>query len=129
MKRLLAVTTAAAALMFAGSAGYAQDLEMPQIYVMQDSSGQRMVMTSDNPQGSSLLVGEAGAVPGDCPAGSFYETESSVIIACGDDTAMFDLQAPEAGAMMMSGEAFPQGAMVGIPRESGEQKQGDTTTQ
>lgn len=123
MKKSLAVTAAAAALVFATAAG-AQDAPM---YVMQDASGARMVMGGEAP--APLIMGTDGAKPADCPAGSFYEGAQAQIFPCEGESEGFTMMAPEAGTMMPDGQPWPEGAMLmqpnGMPAgESGTQKSG-----
>ena len=123
MKNFLAVTTAAAALMFATAAS-AQD---PQLYVTQDASGARMVMGGEAP--APLMMGTDGAKPADCPPGSFYEGAQAQIFPCEGESEGFTMMAPETGTMMPDGQPWPEGAMLmqpnGMPAgESGTQKSG-----
>jgi hypothetical protein len=55
--------------------------------------------------------------PADCPPGTYYEAANERIASC-DDDAMFEMVAPEAGSMMPSGEAWPEGAMMLDYREN-----------
>ncbi len=123
MKKFLAVTAAAAALVFATAAS-AQDAPM---YVTQDASGARMVMGGEAP--APLMMGTDGAKPADCPAGSFYEGAQAQIFPCEGESEGFTMMAPETGTMMPDGQPWPEGAMLmqpnGMPAgESGTQKSG-----
>ena len=125
MRKFLAVTTAAAALVFATAAN-AQD---PQLYVTQDASGTRMIMGGEMAEGAPLLMGDAGNRPADCPAGSFYEGAQAQIFPCEGESEGFTMMAPETGTMMPDGQPWPEGAMLmqpnGMPAgESGTQKSG-----
>jgi hypothetical protein len=102
-------TTAAAALMLTMSVAAAQDSQM---YVTTDSSGSRMVMGGDMSEGAPLVMGENGAAPAECPAGTFYEGPQNQIFACDNQSTAYTLSEPEEGMMMSSGEAYPEGAMV-----------------
>ena len=124
MKKFLAVTAAAAALVFA-TAATAQDAAP--MYVTQDASGARMVMGGEAP--APLMMGTDGAKPADCPAGSFYEGAQAQIFPCEGESEGFTMMAPETGTMMPDGQAWPEGAMLmqpnGMPAgESGTQKSG-----
>ncbi len=128
MKRFLAVTTAAAALMFATAAS-AQDAPM---YVTQDASGNRMVMGGEMAEGAPLMMGDNGNRPADCPAGSYYEGAQAQVFPCEGESEGFTMMAPDAASMMPDGQPWPQGAMMlqpnGMPvGESGTQKAGDTS--
>jgi hypothetical protein len=125
MRKFLAVTTAAAALVFATAAN-AQD---PQLYVTQDAAGTRMIMGGEVAEGAPLLMGDAGNRPGDCPAGSFYEGAQGQIFPCEGESLGFTMMAPDAGTMMSNGSPWPEGAMLMQPNgtavgESGQQKGG-----
>jgi hypothetical protein len=126
MKKFLAVTTAAAALMLATAAN-AQDT---QLYVTQDASGNRVVMGGANAEGAPILMGTAGAAPSDCPAGQFYEDSRQMVVPC-EGGAEFGMMAPGAGMMMPDGQPYPEGAMLLQPNttpvgDSGTQKSTDS---
>jgi hypothetical protein len=104
MKKTFALTAAAAALMFAGSANAAW-------YVTEGSDGSRIVVNSENMTETALLSGTGGAAPADCPAGSFYDGAQDQVFAC-DGGTTFNMVEPEAGAMMESGEPYPQGSFL-----------------
>ena len=104
MKNAFALTAAAAALVFAGSANAAW-------YVTEGSDGSRMVMNSEDMTETALLAGADGAAPTDCPAGSFYEGEQGQVFACEGGTT-FNMVEPEAGTVMESGERYPQGSFL-----------------
>ena len=127
MRKMLAVTTAAAALMFAAGPSFAQDTtsntgaatnEMGSMYVTGEGENM-MVMGGDNAEGARVLRGENFAEPEDCPEGSYYMSAENQITACGEGGASFDVTTE-------SMEGMPQGAMALRPRESGEQKQSDS---
>ena len=124
MKKFLAISVASAALMLSG-ASYAQNAD-GEWYVQETASGEQRIFGGGNPEGAPLLEGVNGAAPADCPEGSFYRTGDNSIAACGEGGAAFDLTAPEAGSMMSSGEAWPEGAMLMRPKESGAQKSSDS---
>src|SRR5687768_15560391 len=128
MRKFLAVTTAAAALVFATAAN-AQD---PQLYVTQDASGTLMIMGGEMAAGAPLLMGDAGNRPADCPAGSFYEGAQGQIFPCEGESLGFTMMAPDAGTMMPNGSPWPEGALLMQPNgmavgESGEGKDVDRT--
>lgn len=120
MKKLL-TAAAAAAMMFGATAAYAQNAEA-EFYVTGEGPEMR-VMGGDNAEGAMIVGDDTYAVPADCPEGAYYRSAENELTACGEGGAAFELAEPEAGAMMSSGEAFPEGAMMMMPRESGEQKQ------
>jgi hypothetical protein len=129
MKKFRAITAAAAALMVSAPLSYAQ-LELEgQWYVIDQQGGSKLVIGPANPQGSPLLVAEAGAAPANCPEGSFWEMDDGTIVACGDATAFFDLRAPTPEDVVNT-EPFPENAMLLIPRDTGESDSDqDTNTQ
>ena len=104
----------AAALVLASSLASAQDAPM---YVTTDSSGNRMVMGGDMTEGAPLVMGENGAAPADCPAGTFYEGAQNQIFACDGDMS-YTMSEMEAGMTMPDGTAFPEGAMMLEAREN-----------
>ncbi len=112
---------AAAAMIFGASTGFAQNAQT-EMY-MTGSGDEMRVMGADDNEGSLVIQSENYAVPADCPEGSYYMSAENQVTACGEGGASFDLAEPESGATMSSGDAFPEGAMVMTPRESGEQKQ------
>jgi uncharacterized membrane protein YgcG len=126
MKKMLAVTTAAAALMFAVPS-FAQDTTSNtggttgNMYVTGEGENM-MVMGGDNAEGARVLRGENFAQPEDCPEGSYYMSAENQITACGEGGASFDVTTE-------AGEGMPEGAMALQPRESGEQKQSDSGNQ
>ena len=119
MKKLL-TATAAAAMMFGATAAYAQNATT-EFYVTGVGDEMR-VMGGDNTEGAVIVGDETYAMPSDCPEGAYWRSGENMLTACGEGGAAFDLAAPESGAMMSSGDAFPDGAMVLTPRESGDQK-------
>ena len=114
MKQVLLTAIAAGALAMA-STGYAQNDEK---MFLSNMNGKKMVMGGTSAEGTELLMGENGAKPGTCPAGSFYTTtdpSQQMVMAC-DNDARFALSAPESGAMMANGEAYPEGSMIMTPQ-------------
>jgi hypothetical protein len=107
------------------SAGFAQNADW---YVVGEGPDRTVFGGDLPPEGTPLLQGESGQKPADCPAGSFYEGSGGSIVSCDDTAAIFDLQAPESGSTMATGEAWPENAMILRPRESGEQKGSDTNS-
>lgn len=134
MRKFLAVTTAAAALMFAAGTASAQDATSntgaatDSMYVTGEGDSM-MVMGGGNAEGSRVLRGENYAVPADCPEGSYYMSGENQITACGEGGAAFDVTSPGEGETAAGGAAFPAGSMALRPRESGEQKQSDSGNQ
>ncbi len=124
MKKMLVITTAAAALMFAAAPSYAQDTTS-NMYVTGEGENM-MVMGGDNAEGARVLRTENYAQPADCPEGSFYMSSENTITACGEGGASFDVAAPGEGESV---EGMQQGAMMLRPRESGEQKSGENADQ
>jgi hypothetical protein len=112
MKKILLIA-ATATLM--ASAGYAADTEKMYLANM---GGKHMVMGGMNAQGSEVMMGEAGKKPANCPAGSYYMTDSSqqMVMAC-DNDAKYALSAPESGAMMANGKPYPEGSMMMTPEK------------
>lgn len=108
MKRLLAVSTAAAALMFA-TAAVAQDA---QLYVTQDASGNRMIMGGTTAEGAPLLRADGDTAPADCPEGGYWEDSRQMVHACVGDDRPFLLRAPDTGAMMPDGQPYPENTML-----------------
>ena len=100
--------------MLAGAA-YAADTE--KMY-LSNMGGKHMVMGGSNAQGTELMMGESGKKPSNCPAGSFYQTDSSqqMVMAC-DNDAKYSLTAPESGAMMANGKPYPEGSMMMSPSQ------------
>jgi hypothetical protein len=109
MKKLLAISAASAALVFAASTANAD------FYVRDDASGQRFIVDTTTNAETVLLLEENGMAPADCPAGSFYQTANGTIVAC-EGGAFFDLAAPEPGVLMPSGDPWPENAMILTPR-------------
>jgi len=107
MKRVLVL--AAAAALLAGSALAQNNHEG--MWANQDGSGAWWVHSADGGDGVAVAGTDDGMRPSDCPAGTYYEAANDQIAAC-DDDAMFGMMAPEAGSMMASGEAWPEGAMM-----------------
>jgi hypothetical protein len=116
MNKTLTLALAGAALLALGSASSAQE-DVEWQYFVTGSGADRMVMSRSGGEGAALLIGENGARPGDCPAGSFYEGANGVIHACDDDAQTFGLVEPESGMMMDSGQPFEQGAMLLRPQD------------
>lgn len=112
MKKALFAAAALGAL--AMSSAYAADEKM----YLSTMQGKHMVMGGANTEGSEVVMGESGAKPANCPAGSYYMTDSSqqMVMAC-DDDAKFSLSAPESGAMMSNGEPYPEGSMMMTPAQ------------
>jgi hypothetical protein len=106
---------AAALLALIGSVGQAADTE--KMY-LSNMGGKHMVMGGMNAQGSEVMMGEAGKKPANCPAGSYYMTDSSqqMVMAC-DNDAKYALSAPESGAMMANGKPYPEGSMMMTPEK------------
>lgn len=113
MKRVLVF--AAAAALLAGSA-FAQN-NREGMWIDQDDSGAWWVFAPAGGDGMAVAATDDGMKPADCPAGTYYEAANDQIAAC-DDDAMFGMMAPEAGSMMPSGEAWPEGAMMLDYREN-----------
>jgi hypothetical protein len=113
--RMLIAATAAVTFTALTSGGYAADTEKMYLSTM---NGKHMVMGGMNAEGTELMMGEAGKKPANCPAGSFYTTDSSqqVVMAC-DNDAKYALTAPESGAMMADGKAYPEGTMMMNPAQ------------
>jgi len=118
MRKVLAATTAAVALMVSASGAIALD-DKTNMYVTGEGEN-RMVMGGDNAEGSRLLMGENGAAPSECPEGSFYMIDEQ-IFACGDDSTAYTLREPESGTMSASGDELPEGAMMLEARENPQQ--------
>ena len=119
MRSLLA--TAAAATMLLTTAAFAQNATVE--YYTTGEGDNMMVMGGDMSEGARVMGDDTYAMPSDCPEGSYYRSGENMLTACGEGGASFEVTSPESGAMMSSGEAYPQGARVMTPRESGEQKQ------
>lgn len=112
MKKAVLAAVAVGTLVFASGA-YAQDDEK---MWLSTQDGKQMIMGgADNAEGTELLVG-TGAKPTDCPAGSYYTTDSSqqMVMKC-DDDSQFSLTDPESGAMMPDGQAYPAGSKILTP--------------
>lgn len=107
------VLLAGVGLLLLASSGLAQDEKM----YLSKMGDKTMVMGGTNAEGVELLVG-TGAKPAECPAGSFYTTDSSqqMVMAC-DNDAQYSLSAPESGAMMASGQPYPEGSMLMTPAQ------------
>jgi len=124
MKKVLALTTAFAALALAASTANAD-------YFIRDEGGQKFVVNTDTNAETVLLIEENGAAPANCAAGSFYQTADGRIFACDDAAATFTLVAPQPGVLMPSGDPWPENAMLmvpgDVPQESGEQKDSTST--
>jgi hypothetical protein len=116
MSKTLTLALAGAVLLALGSVSSAQEDVEWQYYVT--GSGQdRMVMSRTGGEGTALLIGENGARPADCPAGSFFEGANGVIFACDDETQTFGLVEPESGMMLDSGQPFEENAMLLRPQD------------
>ncbi|MBA3519271.1 MAG: hypothetical protein H0T75_16910 [Rhizobiales bacterium] len=120
MKKMLTLSTAVAALMLAASPSYAQNATTEMFVTGEGDS--MMVMGGDMAEGARVMRTEDFSRPSDCEEGGFYMSGENMITACAEGGASFDVAAPGEGQMMSSGDAFPEGAMVATPRESGEQK-------
>ena len=134
MKKFLAITAAAAALMVSAPLSYAQLQQEGQWYVIDQSGGSKLVIGPATPEGTPLLMAEAGVRPALCPEGSFWQMDDGTIVACDDDTAFFDLRSPADLAAEQEAitptEEFPEDAMLLIPRDTGESDSAeDTDTQ
>lgn len=127
MKKFLAVTAAAVALMASAPLALAQMQQEGNWYVIDGSGGSKLVVGEANPEGSPLLMGENGAKPSDCATGSFYDAGNNMIASCDDDTAMFDMRAPDAGETMTNTEPYPENAMLLVPHETGDSKSDQDT--
>ena len=125
MKNVLAITTAAAALMFAAPS-FAQTVgsgtndpvgEFRDVYVT-DEGGTMMLRGGDfGDDGVTILGDTTYAVPADCPEGSFYWSAENVLTACGEGGASFEVVAPAADDTMSTGERYPEGVRALRPRE------------
>ncbi len=95
------------------SAGYAADTGNMYMSTMGEK---HMVMGGMDAQGSEVIMGQDGKKPTNCPAGSFYMTDSSqqTVMSC-DNDAKYSLSAPESSAMMANGKPYPEGSMVMTP--------------
>ncbi len=113
MKKLMLAATAMGAIAFATGA-LAADEKM-YLGMMGDK---HMVMGGMNAEGSEVMMGENGAKPGNCPAGSYYMTDSAqqMVMAC-DNDAKYSLSAPESGMMMSDGKPYPEGSMMMTPAQ------------
>ena len=114
MQKILSMA-AAAALMATSSIAVAQTSNENYDWYVTGEGESRMVFSRDGGEGMAVLQGEAGARPGDCPAGSFYDLGDGSIASC-DDDAMFSLNAP-GDAMMVDGQPFEEGAMIMTPQD------------
>jgi len=111
MKKFLTVTTAVASLMLGANGAFALDesKSMEGMYVAGEGES-RMVMGGQMTEGARVMMGENGAAPSECPAGSFYEVDGRITACEGGDA--FNLSEPGAGMMMSDGKAYPDGAMM-----------------
>lgn len=128
MRKLL-TATAAAALLFGASAGFAQTAtDNVELYVVSEGDTMR-VMGGDATDGV-VIVGERAnpGVPGVCPEGSFFWSAENTLTECGVDGATYVLTEPASGAMMSSGQPFPQGAMVLTAEDDADDNNATTTT-
>lgn len=119
MKKMLAVSTAVAALMLAAPS-YAQD-STTDMYVTGEGDSM-MVMGGGMSEGARVMRTDDFSRPSDCAEGGFYMSGENTITSCAEGGASFDVAAPGEGQMMSTGSAFPEGSMVATPSESGEQK-------
>lgn len=121
MRNMLAITTAAAALLFTGSAGFAQTEADPRPYYVQDGEDGVIVYREDEMDNRVTVLGdETFAAPGECPEGSLYRSSATTLTACGEGGMVYNLTDIEEGAMMSNNEPFPEGtSMVATPTPSG----------
>lgn len=108
MKKFL-TAAAAAAIMLSASAGYAQDKS--DMYVTGEGENM-MVMGGGTAEGARIVGDDTYAMPSDCPEGAYYRSAENQLTLCGEGGASFEMMAPEAGAMMSSGDAYPEGSMM-----------------
>lgn len=120
MKKILS-TVAAGTLLAATSLAVAQTATTSENYdwYMTGSGDQRMIHSRSSGESTQLLLGENGVRPADCPEGSFFEAADGSIVACEDETAMFDLTEPGPDMTMDDGQPFQEGAMLMTPAEQG----------
>ncbi len=114
----------------AGGAG--SELAHEDMFVNRDEAGMYRIYGPDNMEGTELLMGENGAAPADCPEGSFYRNADNMIVACGTDET-FGVGPFEEGAMMSSGDPFPENSMMlsatGQPLPGEDDQEGGTQNQ
>lgn len=121
MTKMIAIAAASAAMLMTSSASFAQTAK--NYYLVPSASGTERVMSEgDTGEGMEVMRGENGMAPSNCPAGGFYRSAENMINECGEGGASYELANPEAGSMMPSGTAWPQGAMMMRHMESGAQK-------
>jgi hypothetical protein len=109
MRRFLAVTTTAMALVLGASAAQAQD--KGGLYMSTTANGDQMIMGGDMAEGARVLEGSNGAAPSECPAGSFYRASETTVVACEGGT-VYTLSEPGEGMMMSDGNPYPEGSML-----------------
>jgi hypothetical protein len=120
MKKVLAITTATAALMLAGAANAA-------MYIVTDANGQQFVVSDDNTR-TPLLMGTVEATPGNCQAGFYYQAGNNRVMSCGGGAAFMTAPVPP-GTVMANGQAFPEGSLIiqsnaGAVNDTGTNKRG-----
>ncbi len=112
--------------------GPGTELAHDEMFVNRDDAGMYRVYGPDNMEGSELLMGEGGAAPADCPEGSYYRNADNMIVACGT-AEIFGIGPVEAGAMMSSGDPYPENSMMlsatGQPLPGEDDQEGGTQIQ
>ena len=125
MKRVLAVTVAATAFLFAGSPGFAQDAVTadPEPYYVQEGADGVFMYRMDDMDNRIMVMGDdTFAAPADCPEGSFYRSSETTVTACGEGGAVYNLTDLEEGSMMSNNQPFPEGTTSrAIPSEGDNQ--------
>lgn len=122
MKRILKVSAAVAAIAMFAAPSFAQD-KTSNMFTTGEGDNM-MVMGGDMAEGARIMRSADYSRPADCEDGAYYMSGETMISACAEGGASFDMAPPAEGQMMQSGEAFPAGSMMLMPRESGEQKTG-----
>src|SRR5687767_6610596 len=111
MRSLIAASMAMMTLLVGGMAAHAQIMKEGDYYVIEDSSGNKRIVGGGNSEGTPVMMHSGGNEPANCATGAYWMNASGDLLACGG-AASFALVAPEAGAMMSDGKAYPSGAMV-----------------